>query len=80
MGRDLQNSRPFNMHLVCTHAGAADLLDKIIQQYFPDDKSKTLNKNLGVLLLDLYATWYEDPDSCLAVYMSPRFYKAKSRS
>ena len=79
MERDLQNSRPFNMHLVCTHAGAADLLDKIIQQYFPDDKSKTLNKNLGVLLLDLYATWYEDPDSCLAVYMSPRFYKAKSR-
>ncbi|HIF61196.1 MAG TPA: hypothetical protein EYQ26_17205 [Rhodospirillales bacterium] len=79
MERDLQNSRPFNMHLVCTHTGAADLMDQIIQQYFPDDKSKTLNKNLGVLLLDLYATWYEDPDSCLAVYMSQRFYKAKSR-
>ena len=79
MDRNLQNSRPFNMHCVCTHSGATNLIDQVAETCFPEDKSKVLKKTLSVLLLDLYSTWAEDPSSCLAVYMSQRFYKAKSR-
>ena len=79
MDRNLQNSRPFNIHCICSHSGATNFIDQVAEKYFPKDKSKVLKKTLSILLLDLYSTWAEDPSSCLALYMSQRFYKAKSR-
>ena len=72
--RDLQNSRPINIHRVCHDGRMASMVDQVKAVLYPNSKSKPLARALPLLLSELYLAWLEDPESCIGLYMSPRYY------
>ena len=90
MVKDLNNSRPFDVHRWSNHpevnffvnhlwlSGFGSLLDSIESKRGskPLSSSKKLFK---VVLLDLYLCWCEDSDQCLGLSLSNGAFVAKSR-
>ena len=52
----------------------ASMVDQVKAVLYPNSKSKPLARALPLLLSELYLAWLEDPDSCIGLYMSKRFY------
>ena len=90
MVKDLNNSRPFDVHRWSNHpevnlfvnhlwlSGFGSLLDSIQPKRGPKPLS-SLKKQFKVVLLDLYLCWCEDPDQCLGLSLSNGAFVAKSR-
>ena len=78
MVKDLNNSRPFDVHRWSDHpevnsfvnylwlSGFGSLLDSTEPKSGRKPLS-SLNKQFKALLLDLYLCWCEDPDQCLGL-------------
>ena len=86
--RDLDNSRPLDVHRWSEHPEVKSLLDDIWSAYFAEhfDALKTGPKPKGrpkqqykVLLLDLYVCWGHDKEQCLGVPLANGSFKAGSR-
>lgn len=90
MAKDLNNSRPFDVHRWFDHpeanlfvhhlwsSGFSSLLDSTKPKSGPKSLS-SLKKQFKVLLLDLYLCWCEDPEQCLGLSLSNGAYTANSR-
>jgi len=90
MVKDLNNSRPFDVHRWSNHSevnsfvnhlwlsGFGSLLDYIEPKRGPKPLS-SLKKQFKVVLLDLYLCWCEDPDQCLGLSLSNGAFVANSR-
>jgi hypothetical protein len=90
MVKDLNNSRPFDVHRWSNHpevksfvnhlwlSGFGALLDSIEPKRGPKPLS-SLKKQFKVVLLDLYLCWCEDPDQRLGLSLSNGAFVAKSR-
>lgn len=88
--RDIEHSRPLNVHRWSDHPEVRLLTDQVWERYFkeamePRAKSPGKRplahskKQLRVLLLDLYVAWVTDPELSIGVSMSMRGYVAGSR-
>ena len=90
MVRDLNNSRPFDVHCWSNHSevnsfvnslwlsGFGSLLDSIEPKRGSKPLS-SLKKQFKVVLLDLYLCWCEDSDQCLGLSLSNGAFVANSR-
>ena len=90
MVKDLNNSRPFDVHRWSNHpevnlfvndlwsSGFGSLLDSIEPKQGPKPLSSS-KKLFKVVLLDLYLCWCEDSDQCLGLSLSNGAFVANSR-
>lgn len=90
MVKDLNNSRPFDVHRWSNHpevnsfvnylwlSGFDSLLDSIEPKRGPKPLSSS-KKLFKVVILDLYLCWCEDSDQCLGLSLSNGAFVAKSR-
>ena len=87
--RDLDHSRPFDVHRWSDYPEVNEWVDKFwhqhLAQYFEDAggagrKPKQTPRNMfKVLFLDLYIQWLEDPTMCLGVSRTKSQYSPSSR-
>jgi hypothetical protein len=88
--RDLNNSRPLELHRHSGHTVVRAWMDVFWDRYlaasFPENPSKRGPKAKSkpkplfeVLFLDLYVAWLEDPDMCISFPRGENFYKVGSR-
>ena len=78
--RDYQHSRIFDVHRWSEHQEANLFVDEVHDTFLNrqgPENARIKKKHLKVILLDLYATWLNDPDLNLAVHMSPAAYKQR---
>ena len=85
---DINNSRPFDIHVWSDYPEFNQLVDQLWFRHFPieDDivrrgpKSKATSKDhFKALLLDLYVSWLTDPNMYLGISMSKSGWNANSR-
>jgi len=87
--RNLDFSRPLDVHRWSDHPEAHALIARVYEQCFADLRPNIRrpgkrplgdpNRQLKVLLLDLYLAWANDPNLSVGVQMSKRGYRAGSR-
>ena len=77
--RDLNNSRPLDVHRWSDYPEVNSFVDVIHAEHFSDIPHKKTKTHLKVILLDLYLCWLEDEEKSLGVGMSNSFYNARSR-
>ena len=88
--RDLNNSRPLELHRHSDHTAVRDWMDVFWNRYlaasFAENPSKRGPKAKSkpkplfeVLFLDLYVAWLEDPEMCISFARGQNFYKVGSR-
>jgi hypothetical protein len=78
--RDLENSRPLDVHRWSDHPEVNALVDELYDDLFKSKgKGEIKKKHLKVVLLDLYVSWATDPDSSVRISRNVNDYKAKSR-
>ena len=75
MNRDFQKSRALDINRICHDPKIMDLVKEVRTTLFQEDRGESIDKVLPMLLSELQLAWLEDPDSCLGLYMSQRFYK-----
>lgn len=86
-GKDLNNSRPLDVHRWSEHPEVNQFVQTIWLLIESQIKTTTRGrpqrapqkKQFKVLLLDLYLCWQEDPEQSLGVHMSASGYKENSR-
>jgi hypothetical protein len=85
---NINNSRPFDVHVWSEYPEFNKLIEKLWPKYFPSDDSTVLpgpkpkatsKVHFKTLLLDLYVCWMTDPNMYLGVHMSNTGWKANSR-
>ncbi|NVJ64477.1 MAG: hypothetical protein HWD84_09655, partial [Flavobacteriaceae bacterium] len=87
---ELNNSRPFDVHVWSNHSELNTLIDELWLKLGLDrnasdkkkrgPKPKQASKNqFKVLILDLYVAWQDDPTLYLAIHMSNAGWKTNSR-
>jgi len=77
--RDLNNSRPLDVHRWSDYPEVNSFVDVIHAEHFSDIPHKKTKTHLKVILLDLYLCWLEDEEKSLGVGMSNSFYDYRSR-
>jgi len=85
---NINNSRPFDVHVWSEYPEFNKLIEKLWPKYFPSDDSTVLpgpkpkatsKVHFKTLLLDLYVCWMTDPNMYLGVHMSNSGWKVNSR-
>ena len=85
---DINNSRPFDVHVWSEYPEFNQLVNKLWVKYFPlEDRivrqgpvPKAITKvHFKTLLLDLYVSWISDPNMYLGIFMSRSKWEANSR-
>ncbi len=78
--KELEHSRPFDVHTWSDHQEANEFVDLIHEKHFHSSPlSKIRKKHLKVVLLDLYVTWKEDPTLLTGIHRGKGSYIAGSR-
>ena len=87
--RDMDNSRPLDVHRWSEHPEVHALIANLWERYFQDmwpDTGRPGKRPLGdhkrqlrVLILDLFVAWKVDPNLSIGVHMSNSGYRAGSR-
>ena len=87
--RDLNHSRPLDVHRWSDYPEVDEWVDRFWHEYLAEQfedtggagrKPKQTPRNLfKVLFLDLYILWLEDPTMCLGVSRTKSRYSANSR-
>ncbi len=78
--KELEHSRPFDVHTWSDHQEANEFVDLIHEKHFHSSPlSKIRKKHLKVVLLDLYVTWKEDPTLLTGIHRGRSHYLAGSR-
>lgn len=77
--RALDNSRLLDVHRWSDHPEVDRFVAKIYDAHFQERKADIARKHLKVLLLDLYVSWFDDPERYTAIHRSPNAYLAGSR-
>jgi len=82
--QNLDNSRPFDVHLNSDFPEVNDWIDRLWNEFFhhgyrENKDEKKLKKHFKTLLLDLYVSWLEDPTQWLGVALRNEAYSAGSR-
>ncbi|NVK57334.1 MAG: hypothetical protein HWE26_17155, partial [Alteromonadaceae bacterium] len=89
-GEELDNSRPFDVHVWSNHCELNTLVDELwaklgLGRNLGDKKKRgpkpkqPSKSQFKVLLLDLYVAWRDDPTLYLAIHMSNSGWKTNSR-
>ena len=85
---DINNSRPFDVHVWSDYPEFNQLINKLWVKYFPLEDgivrpgpvAKAKRKvHLKTLLLDLYVSWMSDPNMYLGIFMAKSAWKPNSR-
>ena len=85
---DIENSRPFDVHVWSDYPEFNQLINKLWVKYFPLEDGivrrgpvpKTIRKvHFKTLLLDLYVSWMSDPNMYLGIFMAKSAWKPNSR-
>ena len=85
---DINNSRPFDVHVWSDYPEFNQLINKLWVKYFPFENGnvrrgpvpQTIRKvHFKTLLLDLYVSWMSDPNMYLGIFMSKSQWKPNSR-
>lgn len=77
--RELDNSRLLDVHRWSDHPEVDRLVAEIYDAFFRERKADIARKHLKVLLLDLYISWFDDPERYTAIHRNPNAYFAGSR-
>ncbi len=78
--KELEHSRPFDVHTWSDHQEANEFVDLIHEKHFHSSPlSKIRKKHLKVVLLDLYVKWREDPTLLTGIHRGRSHYLAGSR-
>jgi len=85
---DINNSRPFDVHVWSDYPEFNQIVNKLWIKYFPLENRivrqgpvpKAITKvHFKTLLLDLYVSWISDPNMYLGIFMSKSAWKPNSR-
>ncbi|MDB4020409.1 hypothetical protein N9491_07350 [Planktomarina temperata] len=85
---DIENSRPFDVHVWSDYPEFNQLVHKLWVKYFPLEDGivrrgpvpKAITKvHFKTLLLDLYVSWMTDPNMYLGIFMAKSAWKPNSR-
>ena len=85
---DINNSRPFDVHVWSDYPEFNQLVNKLWVKYFPlgdvivrpGPVPKAIKKvHFKTLLLDLYVSWLSDPNKYLGIFMAKSAWKPNSR-
>ena len=85
---DIENSRPFDVHVWSDYPEFNHIVNKLWIKYFPlEDRivrqgpvPKAIKKvHFKTLLLDLYVSWLSDPNKYLGIFMAKSAWKPNSR-
>jgi len=85
---DLNNSRPFDVHVWSDYPEFNQLINKLWVKYFPGEDGivrqgpvpKAIKKvHFKTLLLDLYVSWMSNPNMYLGIFMAKSAWKPNSR-
>ena len=85
---NINNSRPFDVHVWSDYPEFNQLVNKLWVKYFPREDRivrqgpvpKAITKvHFKTLLLDLYVSWISDPNMYLGIFMSKSKWKPNSR-
>ncbi len=85
--RDLENSRPLDVHRWSKYPEVNSLVDIIWSKYLEpqfsnakaSNQKQPNKKQSKVLLLDLFVSWAEDPEKSIGISFTRNAYKTKSR-
>ena len=85
--RDLNNSRPLDVHRWSAYPEVNSLVNTIWSKYLEpkfsnataSNQKQPNKKQFKVLLLDLFVSWAEDPEQSIGISFTTNNYKAKSR-
>ena len=88
ISNDIENSRPFDVHIWSDYPEFNQLVHKLWVKYFPLEEGivrrgpvpKAITKvHFKTLLLDLYVSWMTDPNMYLGIFMAKSAWKPNSR-
>jgi hypothetical protein len=77
--RDLDHSRPLDFNLWAEDGALADLSAHMLNASFFGSTRRGTERQLRVILANLYSAWAEDPRLSVALSLTNSAYKAKSR-
>ena len=80
--RDLEYSRPFDVHTWSNFPQVNMFVDYIYLHYFVAnglEEKNTGKHNLKKVLIELYVNWLEDPEKCIAFHRSNNKYSTNTR-
>ena len=77
--RDLDYSRPLDVHTWSDHSEVNAFVDEIYDAHFGGGNPSIQKKHIKVVLLDLYLAWCDDPKLNLSLSRDVNAYKPKSR-
>lgn len=75
-----QNSRPVNYNRWSDHPAVISLVDDIMSEFPAYRELDGYKLNMRVLVLDLFESWYFDPEQQLGYYRNHNHYKFKPRA